>query len=114
METRDMDKLRSMSPEERERELDRLEAKLVASRKHGQGPKEGRPVPALRLVRIFNDLTALELAQKSGVGRQTIARLEDGGGARPDTISKLAKALDVEEETLYRDWDSEEVNEEVE
>jgi transcriptional regulator with XRE-family HTH domain len=38
-----------------------------------------------------------DLADRSGVHRNTISKLENGrGGAYPDTIRKLAAALDVE------------------
>jgi DNA-binding Xre family transcriptional regulator len=37
------------------------------------------------------------LAEESGVHRNVISKLENGrGGAHPDTIRKLAKALDVD------------------
>ena len=37
-----------------------------------------------------------DLADRSGVHRNTISKLENGrGGAYPDTIRKLAAALDV-------------------
>lgn len=48
-------------------------------------------------------LTLEELAQKAGVGRNTVWRLEHGlMGAQPRTIRKLAKALDVEPEELVK------------
>jgi len=48
-------------------------------------------------------LTLEELAEKAGVGRNTIWRLEHGVmGAQPRTIRKLAKALDVEPEVLVK------------
>jgi transcriptional regulator with XRE-family HTH domain len=38
-----------------------------------------------------------DLAEESGVHRNTISKLEnDKGGAYPETIRKLAEALDVE------------------
>jgi len=44
-----------------------------------------------------------ELAEKAGVGRNTIWRLEHGVmGAQPRTIRKLARALGVEAEELVR------------
>jgi transcriptional regulator with XRE-family HTH domain len=44
-----------------------------------------------------------ELAEKAGVGRNTIWRLEHGVmGAQPRTIRKLAKALGVEPEDLVK------------
>ncbi len=38
-----------------------------------------------------------QLAEESGVHRNVISKLENGrGGAHPDTIRKLARALEVE------------------
>jgi transcriptional regulator with XRE-family HTH domain len=57
----------------------------------------------LRELRRRRVLTLEELAQKAGVGRNTIWRLEHGVmGAQPRTIRKLAKALDVEPEDLVK------------
>ena len=36
------------------------------------------------------------LAERSGIDRVTIARLESGGQARMDTLTKLAQALEVQ------------------
>ena len=58
-------------------------------------------VARLRELRRRRVLTLEELAEKAGVGRNTIWRLEHGVmGAQPRTIRKLAKALDVEPEEL--------------
>ena len=55
----------------------------------------------LRELRRRRVLTMEELAEKAGVGRNTIWRLEHGVmGAQPRTIRKLAKALGVEAEDL--------------
>jgi transcriptional regulator with XRE-family HTH domain len=57
----------------------------------------------LRELRRRRVLTLEELAEKAGVGRNTIWRLEHGVmGAQPRTIRKLAKALDVEPEELVK------------
>jgi transcriptional regulator with XRE-family HTH domain len=57
----------------------------------------------LRELRRRRVLTLEELAQKAGVGRNTVWRLEHGlRGAQPRTIRKLAKALDVEPEELVK------------
>jgi transcriptional regulator with XRE-family HTH domain len=57
----------------------------------------------LRELRHRRVLTLEELAEKAGVGRNTIWRLEHGVmGAQPRTIRKLAKALDVEPEDLVK------------
>ncbi len=45
-----------------------------------------------------------DLAERSGVHRNTISKLENGrGGAYPETIRKLAEALDVEPTDLLED-----------
>jgi transcriptional regulator with XRE-family HTH domain len=57
----------------------------------------------LRELRRRRVLTLEELAEKAGVGRNTIWRLEHGVmGAQPRTIRKLAKALNVEPEELVK------------
>jgi transcriptional regulator with XRE-family HTH domain len=63
-------------------------------------------VARLRELRRRRVLTLEELAEKAGVGRNTIWRLEHGVmGAQPRTIRKLAKALDVEPEELVKTGD---------
>ena len=45
-----------------------------------------------------------DLAERSGVHRNTISKLEnERGGAYPETIRKLAEALDVEPTELLED-----------
>ncbi len=45
-----------------------------------------------------------DLAERSGVHRNTISKLENGrGGAYPETIRKLAEALAVEPTDLLED-----------
>jgi transcriptional regulator with XRE-family HTH domain len=57
----------------------------------------------LRELRRRRVLTLEELAQKAGVGRNTVWRLEHGMmGAQPRTIRKLARALDVDPEELVK------------
>lgn len=43
-----------------------------------------------------------ELAQKSGVHRNTVARIEKGEEAYPATIRKIARALNVEPSELVK------------
>jgi transcriptional regulator with XRE-family HTH domain len=63
-------------------------------------------VARLRELRRRRVLTLEELAEKAGVGRNTIWRLEHGVmGAQPRTIRKLAKALNVEAEELVKTGD---------
>jgi transcriptional regulator with XRE-family HTH domain len=60
----------------------------------------------LRELRRRRVLTLEELAEKAGVGRNTIWRLEHGVmGAQPRTIRKLARALNVEPEELVKTGD---------
>ena len=60
----------------------------------------------LRELRRRRVLTLEELAEKAGVGRNTIWRLEHGVMvAQPRTIRKLAKALNVEPEELVKTED---------
>lgn len=61
-------------------------------------------VPSLKRIRESHFLTQLELAEKSGVHRVTIANLEGGQEeARFSTIRKLAAALGVPPSDLVRD-----------
>lgn len=55
-------------------------------------------MPSLRSIRIKRLLTQEELAARSGVPQQTIARIERSGKHRPAlrTIRKLSQALGVE------------------
>jgi transcriptional regulator with XRE-family HTH domain len=60
-------------------------------------------VARLRELRRRRVLTLEELAEKAGVGRNTIWRLEHGVmGAQPRTVRKLARALGVEPEELVK------------
>jgi len=52
-------------------------------------------VPRLRDVRHRMALSQEELAEKSGVARSTIIKLEAGRDAWPSTVRKLAAALGV-------------------
>ena len=54
-----------------------------------------RPVPYLRAWRLHRLLKQVELAEKAGVGEQTVIRLEKGARANELTMHKLAKALEV-------------------
>jgi transcriptional regulator with XRE-family HTH domain len=58
----------------------------------------------LRTLRLGRFLTQEQLAEMSGVGRATVARLESGAGQpHMRTISALAKALEVEPTALVPD-----------
>jgi len=56
-----------------------------------------KKVRALRRKRV---LTLRELGEKAGVSKDTISRIEREGTAYPNTIRKLAKALDVDPSAL--------------
>ena len=61
--------------------------------------------PSLRSIRLKRMLTQRELVEGAEVPRSVITKLEAGGTARPATIRKLAKFLQVEPEELIRDSD---------
>ncbi len=57
----------------------------------------------LRRLRKQRVLLIADLARESGVHRNIISKLESGkGGAYPETIRKLAKALGVEPRDLVK------------
>ena len=57
----------------------------------------------LRTLRIETALTQAELAEKAGVTRNTVARLERGENEpHPPTVRKLAAALGVEPRMLTK------------
>jgi len=60
-------------------------------------------VPALLYYRLERGVTQKELAELSGVGRPTVARLENNGEARISTVTKLATALEVKPGDLRRE-----------
>lgn len=62
---------------------------------------DGQKIQKLRNRRLW---LIGDLAEKSGVHRNTISKLENGrGGAYPETIRRLAEALDVEPTELLED-----------
>ena len=70
-------------------------------------PGRGTALPGLRLARVRAALTQEELAQASGVGRATIARLETGSRAGMATLRRLAQALGVPPRVLVDAPDAE-------
>jgi transcriptional regulator with XRE-family HTH domain len=52
-------------------------------------------VPGLARIRRWRLLTQSELSRASGVGTNTLSRLENGGEATGRTVRRLARALDV-------------------
>ena len=57
------------------------------------GNTNGVPVPSLARLRKQAGWSQLELAERAGVGRNTIIRLEHGANAHFGTIDKLVEAL---------------------
>ena len=59
-------------------------------------------LPRLRRIRQGAVMSQEELAERSGVARDTISKLETGRrGAYPSTIRKLAAGLDVDPRLLF-------------
>ncbi len=52
---------------------------------------------------MVRNLTQQQLADRSGVGRVSIARIERGAIPRVTTASQLARALDVAVEDVWTD-----------
>ena len=67
------------------------------------GTVKGVPVPQLATLRRKAGFSQEELAKRSGVGRTTIYRLEQGANAHFYTIEKLAKALRTSRKRLMSD-----------
>jgi len=63
-------------------------------------PFNGILLPGLKAARLRKALTQEELAEASGIGRTTLARLETGAPAAPGSARKLARALGVEPDAL--------------
>jgi transcriptional regulator with XRE-family HTH domain len=62
----------------------------------------------LREIREKRALSQYELAEQSGVSRQTIIRLENGGESHPRTIRRLAEFFKIEPaELMGSDHDGE-------
>jgi transcriptional regulator with XRE-family HTH domain len=59
-----------------------------------------RVVPGLRPARKRASVSQRDLGKQSGVSYVNISRIENGQAAMPDTIDKLARALDVEADEL--------------
>lgn len=58
------------------------------------------PLPGLRRQRILAALSQGELAEKAGLKRGTVNRIENGGSTGMSTIRKLAGALECEPKEL--------------
>ena len=66
------------------------------------GKTRGMPVPSLAMLRKKATFSQAELAERAGVGRATISRLERGGNASYETIKRLAEALGTERTRLVQ------------
>jgi transcriptional regulator with XRE-family HTH domain len=62
-------------------------------------------LPGLRRLRTLAALSQADLAERAGVQRQTINRLEHGGDAQPSTVRKLAAALNCRPRDLIEPSD---------
>ncbi len=60
----------------------------------------GIPLPHLAAWRRYFGYSQRELAQKAGLYQQSIVKIEQGCGALPNTIEKLAAALDIPRQHL--------------
>ena len=60
-----------------------------------RGDIKGVPVPGLPSLRRQAGLSQRALAERAGLGRNTISLLEQGANARYETIALLAQALQV-------------------
>lgn len=67
-----------------------------------RGDVKGVPVPGLPSLRRQAGLSQRALAERAGLGRNTISRLEQGANARYETISLLAQALQVPPSRLIK------------
>lgn len=54
----------------------------------------------VRELRCASWWTQAELAKRAGVRRETVGNVENGRPARPDSILKIAAALNVDEKSL--------------
>lgn len=52
-------------------------------------------LPALQRLRVEQELTQVQLAEKAGIARSSVARIERGERANAITAQRLAKALGV-------------------
>lgn len=68
------------------------------------GIKNGMEVKVeeMRRARKLKLLTLRALAARAGVSTNTVWRMEQGEGAHPSTIEKVARALDIEPATLVK------------
>ncbi len=63
-------------------------------------PGNSLAVPGLKAARIRKLLTQEQLAEETGLGRSTLARLETGAPASLRTVRKLADVLEVDPAVL--------------
>jgi transcriptional regulator with XRE-family HTH domain len=66
------------------------------------GNTKGVPVPSLARLRKQAGMSQSTLAERAGVGRNTISRLEHGANAHYGTIDKLVEALGITRSRLIK------------
>ncbi len=66
------------------------------------GNTKGVPVPSLARLRKQAGMSQSTLAERAGVGRNTISRLEHGANAHYGTIDKLVEALGTTRSRLIK------------
>lgn len=79
---------------------DEIEVYARGNRRTTKGRRNKR-VKNLKALRRARHLTQLQLEEKSGVGQHYISELENGREAGPDSVSKIATALGVDEKDLW-------------
>jgi transcriptional regulator with XRE-family HTH domain len=98
----ELDALGSESDQTDERLGEAQARASVAGTEAAIGSRLPMPVPHLRYYRLHAGLSQPQLAQRSGMARETISRLENGRHTRPDVILRLADALLVTANDLTR------------
>jgi transcriptional regulator with XRE-family HTH domain len=74
----------------------------MADRRHGPRSREGTADQhSLTRWRLVRGVTQEQLAERTGVGRVTIARIEQGADPRVGTALRLAAALAVNVEDVW-------------
>jgi transcriptional regulator with XRE-family HTH domain len=59
------------------------------------------PPSAIRTVRLLSGLSQTQLAQRAGITRETVSRVENGGEPQRRTARAIADALGLDLEVLF-------------